>query len=448
MEISHLIDSILERIKNYGVDEAEVFSTVTTTKEVHAVRDRLEKSTIKHTMGLALRVVIDKRVGIYGTTAIYGENVEKIIETAVKIARVTPRDEFWKSLPRKLSKSHVTGTFSKRTSEVPIEDLAQAVVDGIGEAKKVYKDIEVSECGIEVVAGKVIIANSYGELVSRDYTAVTSFIETRARVDGEDVTYYDFASARSWNVDEFLEMVRRVSSLTPTFVRAKRIKTQKLDILLRGKVFASLLDVLLAPAISALNIQRNRSPLVGKLGCEVLSSKLSILDDGTASGYYGSSEFDDEGIATTRKYIVRKGVLKTYIYDTYTANRDNRTSTGNAHRKSLSSAPVPWITNLIVEPGNTSYEDLIRDIRRGIIVYCTIGHWLSNAVSGELSATITHGHLIENGEVRYPVKGIIITGNFYELFRDNLVDLSREFENYDNVYAPYVLLTNVQVAGD
>ncbi|RLG88683.1 MAG: TldD/PmbA family protein, partial [Thermoprotei archaeon] len=140
--------------------------------------------------------------------------------------------------------------------------------------------------------------------------------------------------------------------------------------------------------------------------------------------------------------------LKTYLYDTYTANKDKIKSTGNAYRRSISSSPIPWVTNLIVTPGMQSLDSIIKDVKRGILVYSTIGYWLSNPISGQLSATVTHGYLIENGEVKHPIKGIVISDDFYELMKSRVIQLSKEVENYMGIYAPHIHLRNVQVAGD
>jgi len=145
--------------------------------------------------------------------------------------------------------------------------------------------------------------------------------------------------------------------------------------------------------------------------------------------------------------VFDRGVLRTFLYDTYTANIDGRESTGNA-RRAGSSNTYPDATNIIVLPGSPFLESIIRDLRKGLVVYGTIGEWLSNPVNGFLNATITHGLLIENGEVKQAVKGVVLSGDIYRLLKENLIALSREYEVVSNYMVPAIAIDNVTVAGE
>jgi PmbA protein len=99
-----------------------------------------------------------------------------------------------------------------------------------------------------------------------------------------------------------------------------------------------------------------------------------------------------------------------------------------------------------MEGGSESFDSLLSSVRRGLVVYETIGEWLSNPVSGHLNATVTYGELIEDGEFKGVVRGVVISGNFYNLFKDNIEGLSRELDNMYNVYTPAVMLRDVTVS--
>ena len=443
-----IIERALSRAIAKGATEAEVYVIESLSRNVIALRDKLENASAGHVVGVGLRVAIGKRIGIHGTTALSIENIDEAVDTALSIARVAPEDKDWVSLARGLGKSHVSGVYDKKTAETTLEHIANAIMNGIEVAKDVDKRIEPLASSISISVNRIIIANSYGESVERKSTKVLGSIEVKLREATKESVFGDSISTRSWREPEFIELSKNVAQKCLTFLGAKRIKTERMDVILRGKVFGAILETLLAPAISANNIQRNRSPLVGKLNESIFSDDLTILDDGTAEGSFASTEFDDEGIPTTKKYVVEKGVLRIYLYDTYTANKDRTKSTGNAYRRSISSTPIPWITNLIVIPGNQTLDDMIRDTKKGVLVYSTIGYWLSNPISGQLSATITHGYLIENGEIKQPVKGIVMSDDFYDLMKNRVIQLSKEVENYLGVYAPHIHLYDVQIAGE
>ncbi|HDI02368.1 MAG TPA: TldD/PmbA family protein, partial [Ignisphaera sp.] len=291
------------------------------------------------------------------------------------------------------------------------------------------------------------IGNTHSESVRDEHTYFGVFVNVKAVSNGEESGFYDFFYApttRGFDIDTF---VSRATSIAVKSLYAKAIETGRYEVLLMPKVFGSILQAVLVPAICADWIQKKRSPLIGKLGEQVLSESISIVDDGAAPNLVGSRAFDDEGIQMQRKVVFDKGVLENYLYDNYTALIENRESTGNAYRRSATSSPIPWITNLIVIPGNQSIDDMINQIKRGIVVYATIGEWLSNPVNGLINATITNGFYVENGEIRYGVKGVVLSGNLYELLREKLVSLSKEVEGALRVYAPAILLRDVVVAG-
>ncbi|UCE44065.1 MAG: TldD/PmbA family protein, partial [Candidatus Bathyarchaeota archaeon] len=109
--------------------------------------------------------------------------------------------------------------------------------------------------------------------------------------------------------------------------------------------------------------------------------------------------------------------------------------------------PQPSPSNLILKPGETSPEEIIQETRKGIYIEETIGEWLSNPVSGNLNATVTHGYLIENGELAKPVKGVVISGNFYEILKDGIAIIGNDLRNSGQNYSPTVKLSQLTVAG-
>jgi PmbA protein len=100
-----------------------------------------------------------------------------------------------------------------------------------------------------------------------------------------------------------------------------------------------------------------------------------------------------------------------------------------------------------LKTGEASPEEIIRETKRGVYIEETIGDWLSNPVSGNLNATITHGYLVKNGELSEPVKGIVISGNFYELLKDGIEIVGNDLRNSAQYYSPAVKLTQMTIAG-
>ena len=110
-------------------------------------------------------------------------------------------------------------------------------------------------------------------------------------------------------------------------------------------------------------------------------------------------------------------------------------------------SPQPSPTNLILAPGNVDPEEMIQETKKGMFIEETIGEWLSNPISGNLNATVTHGYLIENGELTTPVKGIVIAGNFYEILKDGIELIGNDLRNSSQNYSPTVKLSEITIAG-
>ncbi|MEM1916291.1 MAG: metallopeptidase TldD-related protein, partial [Ignisphaera sp.] len=249
---------------------------------------------------------------------------------------------------------------------------------------------------------------------------------------------------REFDMNELIKNAVEVAVLT---IRSKPIDTGSYNVIFMPQVLASILRTLIAPALRADQVQKNRSPLIKKLFSQVLSEEITIIDDGVAPNMIRSAPFDDEGVAMKRKTVVDKGVLLTYLYDTYTAYIDNQESTGNAVRHGLASPPVPDITNIILLPGTSSIENIVNDLKEAIVVYATIGEWLSNPVNGNLGATVVNAVYFKNGTPLHGVKGVTISGNIYNLLDRDLVAVSRDIELVGNMLVPAICSKNVAIAG-
>ena len=190
-------------------------------------------------------------------------------------------------------------------------------------------------------------------------------------------------------------------------------------------------------------MQRGRSLWADKIDENVSNRKLTVVDDGLLPYGLGSSPFDAEGIPCQKTMLIDNGVLKNFLYDSYTANKANVESTGNAVRGSYSNLPSISISNLLVEPGAKSLDDLISEMDKGIIINRFSG---SVAVeSGEFSGIAKQASYVENGEMKFPLKETMISGNAFESLK-NIVEIGRERRaTMTSVYTPPILVKDVGI---
>src|SRR5208337_1066976 len=177
---------------------------------------------------------------------------------------------------------------------------------------------------------------------------------------------------------------------------------------------------------------------------QVASPNVTILDDGTIAGGLGSKPFDGEGLATTRKAIVEKGVLSSYLLDCYSARKLGLKPTGNAAR-GVGEAPSVSPTNLYLQPGPYSPEEIIRSVKHGLYVTELIGFGV-NLVTGDYSRGAS-GLWIEDGELAYPVQEITIAGNLKDMFQ-SIEMIGNDLRWRSSTASPSLKLSEMTIAGE
>jgi len=447
IDLVDLGERLVKKALSNGASEAEIYIAEGEHHSIECIKEDVDRISYLRRMSIGVRVVVGKRIAVQGATISSIDEGEKLVLSAIKIAKTSPEDPHWKTLPRKLAKRAVSDIYDDTIDRVDLGELAKDMKSTLSEVKALDKRLSPIGMDITLTKGTRIIVNSYSSTLIDKSTLVTFAVGIKARDAGSESSYYDFVSRRYLSDVNIDDVTRDTAYKALMFLKAKKPPTGRYEVLFTNKVFATFLSAIMVPAISAYWVQMGRSPLAGKLNEQVLSSEFTIIDDGTVPKYVATRSYDDEGVETSRKIVFNKGILLTYLYDTYTALKENRESTGNAVRRSLSSMPIPWITNLIVTPGDAEFSEMTREIKKGIVVYATIGEWLSNPVSGLLNATISNGLYVENGEVKYAVKGAVINADFYEVLRNKVVAIGKDVDNAFNVYSPSILVRDIQVSG-
>ncbi len=439
-------DREIKLAEKLGATEVEIVWTVGEKRSASAVRDKLMSGEYSRGGAIGVRAVVGKRIGFAGGTLEREEDFERIVEKAVKVAKVSPEDPDWKSLPSGLGSSAKVEVYDKKIEDLSEEELIEAVMKEV-ELLKDQEGIIPITCGVEASRSLFQIYNSNGE--SAHYLGTNFIISAAAKAKkGEkEGSYYDHDFSRKFSELNPEELIRKVSERARDSCEARRIKTGKYEVIFEGKIGGRLLSSVLFPAMSAENVQKNRSPLKGKIGSQIFSENVNFLENPHRPWDPGSRPFDGEGITTSKYYLVKGGILETYYYDDYTAKKEGKESTGNAHR-SVAGRPRPWINNVIFEPGDQNLEEMIEETKKGVLVCSSIGYWLSNPISGQMSGTISHGYLIENGEIVGVVKGVTFADNVYEALKERLDGIGKKLERSGSVICPPYKISGMTLAGE
>jgi len=347
-EIGH---KAVESALKAGANEAEAYVASGTSAEA-IFEEKISSFKISSRTGLGIRAVVGKKIGMFSTSSLEPSDVVRAAEMAVKIARASDEDKWWRSLPEELSSSHVEGIFDEKTASLEPELITSCVSEAVEAISEIGRNVRPTRGLLRVSRSEVAICNSHGGEISRAETSVLGWVRATAEEAGRKATGSEIISSRALSKVDFEALGREAGRRSLDFLKARKLPTQEMDVVVRGLVMAGLISTMFGRTLTADAVQEKRSPWAGRLGEMVASEAFTLLDDGTLKGGLRSRPFDDEGVRTQRTPLIERGVLKGFLYDDYRAKREGARSTGNAWRIRPGSRPRPAPNCLILQPGD------------------------------------------------------------------------------------------------
>jgi TldD protein len=261
---------------------------------------------------------------------------------------------------------------------------------------------------------KYQIANSLGEFIETRRTG-TLFVVQAVAADGNVIQtgYETMGGSRGYEI--FNERSAEDIALTAAkrgvmMLSAGRAPAGPMQVVLSSKAGGTMVHEAVGHGLEADLSQAGMSVYTGKIGTQVASPLVTVIDDATIPYARGTFPFDDEGTPGQKTVLVENGILKGYLYDRLTAMKDGCASTGNGRRESYQQKPIVRMSNTLIAPGETAPEEIIRSVEKGLFVE-KMGGGQVNTVNGDFVFEVSEGYLIENGEVGAPVRGATLTGN-------------------------------------
>jgi PmbA protein len=444
MDVLSLCERGVKLGEKLGASEVEAYGILDSVRGVD-FNDKIESTRAAVFAGLGIRLALGKRLGFYSSSQVTKRGVEEAVKRALTVAKVAQPDRDWISFPTTYGKATVANIFDKNIERVTAGTLSEKAVDVMDGVHFFDKRTTITRGTIAVSEERVAISNSYHCELERKSTYASAGVSVTAEV-GKKGQSSESWQRRAWREIEGLELSRKVSERAIEMMDANPIGSGRTSVVWRNKVFAGILRIMFGRTLSADATQKKRSPWTGKIGETIASVNVNVLDNGIKDAGMGTREFDDEGYPQQDTPLITQGVLANYLYDNYTANKEGKSSTGNASR-SYRSIPTPSVNNLTLKPGTAKLEELIGDTKRGLYIHEVIGGWLSNPISGNLSATVTNGYLIEKGKLTQAVKGVIVSANFFTLIQDEASLIADDIDNSGSTYAPSVKMQNINIIG-
>jgi PmbA protein len=411
VELDDLARRAAEAAAAAGASDAEAWAEGGRSREVRVHAGEVESLTEASGRGIGIRAWIGSRTGYAYGTDLSDAGLKPLAEAAVGAARVADEDESSAAPEPAGDADEIPGL---RDDGVASTGTAE-VIDLAKRIERVALDRDSRVTGVEEVVyvdedSTAAIATTRGVTGTFAASAAYSFLQAMATEDSEVQTGLGFGVGRAPGALNPDEIGAEAGDEASSMLGATKPDSRTCPVVLSDRVAASFAGFI-GGALAADEVQRGRSPFADRLGEELASAALRIADDGTDPGGLASAPFDGEGTPRGRTPLLADGKLLAYLHDSYTARRGGAASTGNAARASYRSPPSVSPSNLMIEPGELSFEELLGQVGDGVYVTDVAGlHSGVNPVTGRYSVGAT-GRAIAGGELAEPLREFTIAGD-------------------------------------
>jgi PmbA protein len=424
--------------------EGEEFSAGVRMREIESLKQAGSR-------GAGIRVLVGRNAGSSRTSDLSEKGIEEMVRSAMDLARVTTEDPYaGLPDPADLGALHIGAI----QADLKLYDSAIEAMETdwkiaqarLAEETALSADPRISNsegASFDSYLGARAFANSRGFTGSYRTTSCGLSVVPVAKSNGHmERDYWHTSSRRASGIESAEEVGRRAAVRTLRRLDARKAATQKAPVIFEPRAARSLLgDV--SDAVNGGAIYKHASFLTGKLGEKIASEALTIIDDSTMPGLFGSTPFDDEGVTSRRTVVIERGVLKSYLLNTYFARKLGLKTTGNAARGLGGNAGI-GTGNFYIEAGGITEEAMIAQVGQGLYVTELIGATANN-VTGDYSSGAA-GLWIENGELTYAVSEITIAGNMKQMLMD-LAQTASNLEFRGSIASPTIMIQEMTISG-
>ena len=417
-------------------DNWEIFIANSETINVESKNDILSFAKQEIEKGVGIRIIKDNKIGFAYTT-----DLDKIYETAQKAldnAKLNKLDENYE-FAHVEKVTDVKGTYDARYDDLSLDECCKFLENIIERTKD--NDCNVTSAGFSASKGEELIINSNGVSIYDKGTGFSGGLSVYIEKDGQYAASYDYNSSRHLDL-EYEKLTDDACKLVHDSLNPKTIETKNCDVILDYYAASGLLSTFIQ-GFNSENVLRGRSILHDKINTEITDSNLTIIDNPLLENAMGTSKCDGEGTASKKTTLVEDGVLKSFLYDIYTANKSGCESTSNGYRASYLTTPDVSPSNLELKFKNSIELD---EIDSGIITTNVLGAHTANPISGDFSVELSNAFTVENGEITDGVKKAMISGNIYELMK-KCESIESEIKQKGAFIIPKIMLHDLKVIG-
>ena len=444
--LSEMAADIVRRALAAGATDAECTLAEGAEFSVNIRLREIEQLKEAGSRAAGLRILVGRKTGASYTSDLSREGIDRMVRSAIELADLTSEDPH-AGMPDDDELGSIPGDLGLYSAET--EGLEPGVkIDAAKRAEAAALDADPrivnSEGGsFDAYAGRHIFANSRGFVgeYRSSYCAVSAVPVAR---DGESMErdHWSHSARRFADLESPEHIGKTAARRALRRLNPVKVETQKVPVVFEPTMTRTLRDGV-CDAVHGMSVYRNESFLAGRLGEKVAAETVTIIDDGTLPGLFGSSPFDDEGVRSRRTPIIERGVLKSYLLNSYAARKLGMKTTGNASRGLTGNAGIGH-GNFYLENGVQTPEGMMAGIANGFLVTELMGFGV-NIVTGDYSRGAS-GLWIRNGELAFAVSEVTIAGNLKDMLM-GIETIGSDLEFRGSTAAPTIKIGEMTVAG-
>jgi TldD protein len=430
--IVDLAEKAVRLAMDLGVEYADVRAEQVNSTSVRLTNDRFEQAVSGIDQGLGIRVLYKGAWGFSSTSSLEAKDIQATVDTAFKIAKATSKrvKEKAKVCTVKLVKDKVTVKASQPLTEVGIDKKMKLVL-GFSKTAKDYSSSVVSvTLAYEDVAGQKAVVSSDGAQILNNLSRVYASVNAVAK-QGEKLTSARERMGKIGGFELFNEVsgdkiIEKAAERAVNLLKAKPAPSGRFTVIVDPRLAGVFAHEAVGHCCEADLVIAGESILAGKIGQIVGSKLVSIYDDSTLVGGWGSQKYDDEGVPTKKRLLIDKGVLKGYITNKEAAAKLNMEPNGGARAESFSYPPIVRMSDTYIARGDQTFEELLEGIDYGVYLKASRGGQVDTA-KGTFQFNAEEAGLIEEGELTTPLLDVSLSGITLETLH-NIDAVGKDFE--------------------
>jgi PmbA protein len=445
VNIVELADRVERLLKNSTLDGYEIMTGHSRTLSIEARDGKIDTFKSAEPVGVSIRILKAGGMGFSFSSSFADADLLRMVDSARIGAQMQTPDQF-NLLSGQADYPEMPELYDAKLASIPVSDK----VDRALELERLtlaadhrIKRVRKASYGESIYS--VHIRNSRAVYGGYSGSSASSSVAAIAEDDGDSQLGWDFDYSSGFDSIDIAAIACSAAKRAVAQLGAKKIPGMNCPVVLDNRVAADFLE-LLSASFSGENLFKGKSLLKGKAGEQLFPAIITVRDDATLSGGMATAPFDGEGVSSQDTLLVDNGVINGFLYDTAYAARKGAVSTGNSARSGVKGLPHLGISNFFIENGTASAASLLLGIAKGLLVTSVIGMHTANPVSGDFSVGAT-GFLVLDGEVTIPVKGVAISGNIIDLFK-NVAMVGDDLRFFSQVASPSLKISSLDISGE